>query len=155
MSRIQMKAETYIRKQNFRKLRSLLKKHPRLKVQEFNSLLLFAHAFNRGFLQRLINLGVRTSWHDGNNLLMHAAFTGDQSLLRLAFENGIDVNERNHHGETALGYAISYNQIDCAKQLVAWGADLHSGQKEFRGGYIGEAQRLGLGELVATSKELE
>ncbi|XZE36586.1 ankyrin repeat domain-containing protein [Pirellulaceae bacterium SH501] len=148
MSRVQMKAETYIRRRNLRKLRCILKKHPRLKHQEFNSLLLFAHAFNRGVMQFLIDLGVRTSWHDGNNLLMHAAFTGDQSLLRLAFKNGIDINARNQHGETALGYAISYERIDCAKILVAWGADVDIGETEFRGGYIGEARRLGLRELV-------
>jgi hypothetical protein len=58
----------------------------------------------------------------GETLLQHAASRGDMALLRALVAHGVDLEGRNVHGETALGYAAAWEQPEAVRFLLANGA---------------------------------
>ena len=57
---------------------------------------------------------------------IHAATANDVAKLRRFIADGIDVNEADTYGQTALSYACAENCLDAAKVLVAAGADVNA-----------------------------
>jgi ankyrin repeat protein len=67
-----------------------------------------------------------TGQPDPETFLQHVAAEGEIAVLRLALQHGADPERRNKAGETALGYACSYAQLEAVRCLVDAGADVNA-----------------------------
>jgi len=52
-----------------------------------------------------------------------AAFRGHKTALQLLLDMGVDINEKNSSGTTALLEGVYYNHLSCVKILIERGAD--------------------------------
>jgi ankyrin repeat protein len=57
-------------------------------------------------------------------LLLHAASTGDTKLALAALDNGASPNCRDHQGNTPLMRAATYGKVEMVQLLVDAGADV-------------------------------
>jgi hypothetical protein len=71
--------------------------------------------------------------------LQHCAAQGNVQLLRLALRHGADPSLRNSRGETALGYACSWGQLEVARALVAGGAEVNAVETDPEDGWSNTA----------------
>ncbi len=55
-------------------------------------------------------------------LLQYAAADGNIALLQTLVSHGVELERRNQDGETALGYAAAYGQLEAVRFLLANGA---------------------------------
>jgi hypothetical protein len=55
-----------------------------------------------------------------------AAADGDVATVALCIKYGVDLERRNSHGETALGYACGWGQLPVVKLLVEAGANVNA-----------------------------
>jgi hypothetical protein len=55
--------------------------------------------------------------------LMQAAMDGDRNAMRSLLDSGVNVNEKNERGDTALLWAVNRQSIDLATLLLERGAD--------------------------------
>lgn len=77
--------------------------------------------------KKLINLiDLKTKYNsEGANLLMKAVYEwASHEILELLLNKGIDINEQNYKGETALMYAIWQGNFGAVKLLLEKGANL-------------------------------
>lgn len=61
---------------------------------------------------------VNTMNDSGDNLLMIVSQSGTLKITQFLVSKGIDVNHQNNDGQTALHYALEYNNYDIASWLV-------------------------------------
>jgi len=61
----------------------------------------------------------------GNTPLMQAASDGDIWTIQILLEFKADPNALNEELENPLGFAVSWNQLDSIRLLVAAGADIN------------------------------
>ena len=66
--------------------------------------------------------GIRST--SGLNCLMFAARRGSPRVLQFCLDNGGDANDDDTHGGTALTAAACYAHTECARILIAAGADV-------------------------------
>jgi len=113
---------------NRARLRHLLRKHPELKRSN-DAMLVFASIWhNRGMLRWLLTRGVSSDSRMGelgNTPLMQAASDGDIWTMQILLEFKADPNALNEELENPLGFAVSWNQLDSIRLLVAAGADIN------------------------------
>jgi uncharacterized protein len=50
---------------------------------------------------------------------------GDLEKVRLLFDQGMDINSRDEHGQTALMNAAHAGQLELVRLLIDVGADIH------------------------------
>ena len=60
---------------------------------------------------------------DGNNALWMACVSESEHIIQMLLENGIDIDNQNDNGATALIYASSAGKTGMVKKLVGYGAD--------------------------------
>lgn len=65
--------------------------------------------------------------HDGNTLLMLAAYAGHAELVRELLKKGADVDRPNDRGQTPLAGAVFKLHDDVVKALLEGGADPNKG----------------------------
>jgi ankyrin repeat protein len=63
---------------------------------------------------------------DLQTFLQHAAADGDAPTVALCIKYGADLEKRNSHGETALGYACSWGHLAVVRLLVDAGVDVNA-----------------------------
>jgi ankyrin repeat protein len=66
--------------------------------------------------------------HDGDSLLMLAAYHGHADTVRALLKRGADPNLANERGQTPLAGAVFKDEPDVVRALVAAGADPAAGQ---------------------------
>lgn len=127
--RLNEKARHLVQRGNRRRLSHLLGKHPGLRTSSEAMLVFDAIWYNRGMLRWLLERGVcpdSRMGEGGNTPLMHAAAQGDVVVLKLLLEFGADPNALNEESENPLGFAVTWEQPEAIKLLVAAGADVNS-----------------------------
>ena len=67
--------------------------------------------------------------------LQQAAADGDVTTVALCIKYGADIERRNVHGETALGYACSWGHLPVVQLLVAAGVDVNAVEHEAEDGW--------------------
>ena len=65
--------------------------------------------------------------HEGNTLLMLAAYHRHLDTVTALVEHGADVNRRNHHNQSIIAGALFKGAEDIVRALVDAGADLDAG----------------------------
>ncbi|WP_445257942.1 ankyrin repeat domain-containing protein [Nocardioides aurantiacus] len=65
--------------------------------------------------------------HDGNTLLMLAAYHGHAATVAALVERGADVDRRNHRDQSPVAGALFKGEDAVVRTLVAAGADLDAG----------------------------
>jgi hypothetical protein len=66
--------------------------------------------------------------------LRDAAARGDTELVSLLLDAGVDINEANEQGDTALLAAVATgNLVELAELLVSWGADVKAQRRDGAG----------------------
>ncbi len=126
--RVYDKAYFYIRRNNRKRLRQLIRKHRYLQRSDEAFLILTAIRHNPGMLPWLLDRGVHPDSRlgkDGNTPLMQAAADGDLPTMRLLLAHGADPNARNEENELPLGFACSWEQWQAAKLLLENGAEVN------------------------------
>jgi ankyrin repeat protein len=127
--RLDQKAFRLVQRGNRRRLRHLIGKHAELRSSDHAMLIFAAIWHNRGMLRWLLERGVSPDCQLGNNdntPLMQAAAEGDIFVMKLLLEFGADPNAVNEYSENPLGFAVTYEQPEAIRILVAAGADLNS-----------------------------
>ena len=61
--------------------------------------------------------------HEGDMNFMQAASVGDATSLKQFIDFGVDVNERDESGQSALHMAADNGSIECVQKLLAAGSD--------------------------------
>jgi ankyrin repeat protein len=74
------------------------------------------------FIRRLISRGVTIRSEQGADALRSAARNGKLNTVKLLVENGVNVNNRNNDGETALSVAYDKGEIEICNYLRSNGA---------------------------------
>ena len=124
------KAYNLVRRGNRKRLRHLLGKHEELRTSNDAILVSAAIWHNRGMLYWLLERGVSPDCcgesDGGNTPLMHAASEGDIPVMKLLLGFGADPNALNEESENALGFSVSWKQLEAIKLLVAAGADVNN-----------------------------
>ena len=127
--RVYDKAYFYIRQNNRKRLRQLIRKH-RYLLRSDEALLIFSAIWrNPGILAWLLDRGVHPDTRlgkDGNTPLMQAAADGDLQTMRQLVGHGADPNARNKENETPLGFAVAWTQWPAAKLLLDKGANVNA-----------------------------
>lgn len=72
---------------------------------------------------------------EGQTFLQRYAADGDVAAVALCVEFDADLERRNKHGETALGYACSWGQLDVVTLLIEAGADVNAVEIEPEDGW--------------------
>ena len=127
--RVHDKADHYIQHGNRKKLKLHLKKHPDLCDSNDATLIFTAIWHNRGMVKWLLEKGVSANTQmgeGGNTPLMEAAAAGDVPLVELLLEFKADPNALNEDNENPLGFAVTWQQPEIVKILVAAGADVNN-----------------------------
>lgn len=65
--------------------------------------------------------------HEGNSLLMLAAYAGHAALVEGLVGRGADVDKQNSRGQSPLAGAVFKKEDDVARVLIDAGADPHAG----------------------------
>jgi hypothetical protein len=65
--------------------------------------------------------------HDGNSLLMLAAYHGHAETVAMLLDRGADVDRRNHRDQSPVAGALFKGEDAVVRALVAAGADLDAG----------------------------
>lgn len=65
--------------------------------------------------------------HEGNSLLMLAAYHGRSATVEALIERGADVDLRNNRDQSPVAGALFKGEDDVVRALVAAGADLEAG----------------------------
>jgi ankyrin repeat protein len=63
---------------------------------------------------------------DWDRILIKAAEKGDVTSISEAISNGVDVDTKDHNGNTALILAALYGNSDCVECLISAGVDLNT-----------------------------
>lgn len=58
----------------------------------------------------------------GDTALHIACQTGQQALISVLIEAGVNINQQNHHGQTGLHLSAMSNNSDIARHLITAGA---------------------------------
>ncbi len=127
--RVYDKADFYIRHNNRKRLRSLIRKHRYLHRSDEAFLILTAIWHNPGMLSWLLDRGVHPDSRlgkDGNTPLMQAAAEGDVQTMQQLLTYGADPNARNEDNETPLGFACAWKQWPAAALLLDNHADVNA-----------------------------
>jgi len=82
--------------------------------------------------------------HDGNTLLMLAAYHGQAETVRALLARGADPNQRNSRDQSPVAGALFKGEDEVVRVLVAAGADLDAGTPTARVA----AQLFGKSELL-------
>ncbi|EWT00272.1 ankyrin [Intrasporangium oryzae NRRL B-24470] len=77
-------------------------------------------------------LPVDAADHDGNTLLMLAAYRGNAETVDALIARGADVDLRNSRDQSALAGALFKGEEGIVRRLVAAGADLDAGTPSAR-----------------------
>lgn len=81
-------------------------------------------------VDQLVNAGVDVNFHTGNaSPLTDALILDEPKISLILIRAGADVNARDESGNHPLYYAAGYPDEDMLitlKELVWWGADIHS-----------------------------
>lgn len=72
-------------------------------------------------------LAVDVADHDGNSLLMMAAYHGHTDTVAALIARGADIDLRNARDQSPLAGAMFKGEDDVARLLIGAGADLDSG----------------------------
>lgn len=88
---------------------------------------------------------VNLSNHDGNTLLMLAAYSGNVDAVRALIERGADVDRVNNRNQTPLAGAIFKKEEEVIEALLNAGADPRAGTPSA----VETAQMFGRGDLVS------
>lgn len=79
------------------------------------------------FLQLLLNAGADLALlNNGYPPLQAAAEEGQQVIVEILLQQGIDVNSKDHHERTALSYAAIEGKYEVAAYLIEKGAEIDS-----------------------------
>lgn len=128
-----------------------------LRTQAEETLLMISVASGCVDLSRyLISIGLDVNARDmeGFTTLMRAARLKDTTLLRLALENGAEVNAVNEYGESAMWDAIGHNNPAALQILIGQGVDTQ--QADFEGqSPVDAAQVMGYDEILKLLQEAE
>jgi uncharacterized protein len=89
-------------------------------------------------------LPVDAADHEGNTLLMLAAYRGQADTVRVLLARGADPNRRNARDQSPVAGALFKGEDDVVRVLVAAGADLDAGTPTARAA----ARMFGRTELV-------
>ena len=110
------------------RLTEILQQTPTLKVfcNGDDSLLSYARTLGEAELRAVINAGVSVNiqYTTGDTLLMDFTSCGNLEMVRFLLLAGSDANLKSFKGETAFSYACARNQLACAKELYAHGANV-------------------------------
>jgi ankyrin repeat protein len=123
------KAYNLVCRGNRKRLRHLLGKHAELRTSDSAMLVYAAIWRNYGMLRWLLERDVSPDSRmgkNGNTPLMQAAADGDIRVIKILLEFGADPNAVNSNSENPLGFAITWQQPDAIRLLVAAGADVNS-----------------------------
>nr|WP_169330763.1 ankyrin repeat domain-containing protein [Kineosphaera limosa] len=77
-------------------------------------------------------LPVEARDHEGNTLLMLAAYAGSEQTVRLLLARGADVDARNARDQSILAGAFFKGEDAIARLLLAAGADVDAGTPSAR-----------------------
>lgn len=88
---------------------------------------------------------VNLSNHDGNTLLMLAAYSGNIDAVRELVKRGADVDRVNHRNQTPLAGAIFKKEEEVIEALLDAGADPRAGTPSA----VETAQMFDRGDLVS------
>jgi hypothetical protein len=132
--------ERAVRRKDLGRALSLVRKFPALRNQEGDSgnLLSILKHSAPSWIEAALKAGLSPdagSQRPTSTYLQDAACSGDLKALRLAIDHGADLERRNDWGETALGYACSWNQLGAARMLVEAGADVNAVEDDPNTGY--------------------
>lgn len=61
--------------------------------------------------------------------LYKAVINGEQQVLKMAINQGIDINQVDKNGIPLLNHAVNFNQLAMVKQLIRLGAKVNQGDK--------------------------
>jgi hypothetical protein len=61
--------------------------------------------------------------------LYKAVINGDQQTLKMAINQGVDINQVDENGIPLLNHAVNFNQLAMVKQLIRLGAKVNQGDK--------------------------
>jgi hypothetical protein len=127
--------ERAVRRKNLGRVLSLLRRHPALRCYRSEEeasgvldLLKYSAPYQR-WLMPAFKAGLHPDADSDPPIytyLQSAACTGDLKALHLAIHYGADLERRNDDGETALGYACSWDQVEAVRILVEAGADVNA-----------------------------
>ena len=121
------KAHNYVVRNNRRRLRHLLGKHPELKTSSKAWIVAAAVLNNPCILTWLFQRGVSPDSRLGEGCdtpLMLAVGYGDLTVIRTLLEYGADPNAKNSAGDDAFHRAMSEKQPDAMRLLAEFGADM-------------------------------
>jgi ankyrin repeat protein len=121
------KAHNYVVRNNRKRLRHLLGKHPELRTSSEAWIVAAAVLGNPGILTWLFQRGVCPDSRlgdGGDTPLMLAVGYGDLHVMRTLLEHGADPNAKNSDGDDAFYRAMSEKQPDAMRLLAEFGADL-------------------------------
>lgn len=65
----------------------------------------------------------QTQESSGNTLLHIAAQNGNKRAAKCLLRRGIDINARNHRGNTAVHYCFAYGYVELGEYLISKGGD--------------------------------
>ncbi|QDT08017.1 Ankyrin repeats (3 copies) [Rubripirellula lacrimiformis] len=122
------KAHSYVVRNNRKRLRHLLGKHPELRTSCEAWIVAAAVLNNPGILTWLFQRGVSPDSRlsaNGDTPLMLAVSLGDLPVMRTLLEHGADPNAENSDGDNAFLRAIREKQADAMRLLAEFGADFN------------------------------
>ncbi|KAF8857833.1 ankyrin [Acephala macrosclerotiorum] len=64
------------------------------------------------------------------NSLFVASSQGDMTTVKKVLASGVSIDRHDSYGYTALSYAVSHGQMDAARYLLKWGANVHLGFRQ-------------------------
>lgn len=125
----------------------MLPSEPDEELQEFASKIFdLARGGDAQVLAQYIDAGVdpNLSNHEGNTLLMLAAYSGNEAALEVLIDRGANVNSLNDRGQSPLAGAIFKKEQGVVEKLIAAGADPNLGHPSA----IDTARMFGQTELI-------
>jgi ankyrin repeat protein len=78
------------------------------------------------YIQKNLETCKKTKTEQGTTPFMLAASKGQDSILNFLLTNGVDVNELDKTSDSAINYAVTFNQVNSAGLLVLSGANLEA-----------------------------
>lgn len=121
------KAHNYVVRNNRKRLRHLLGKHPELRTSSEAWIVAAAVLGNPGILPWLFQREVCPDsrlGEGGDTPLMLATDYGDLAIMRTLLEYGADPNAKNSVGDGPLERALDQHNLDAVQMLANFGANL-------------------------------